>query len=608
MSYSLRIVNLVCIFFGLQALSAQQYSDYIGFGNSAGITVRSSHATTNNTQNQVLTGSNLFTDMNGASRFLRQATMGTNYETISSTAQMGLTNWLDNQFSLPPTSFASEYQRIYDEADAIIPDIPDDPLDQRNEFLSYTFYEMGIKYPDILRQKVAFALSQIFVISPTNSTLTNRGYANASFYDILYLGAFSNFRDVLFDVSMHPAMGIYLSSFKNRKADIIQGSFPDENYAREIMQLFTIGLLELNPDGSFKLDSDGNTIPTYDNEDIQELSKVFTGLSGGASDNGNPVSFTSGFGAFDLTVPMKMYENYHDKTEKTLIDGTVIPANQDGVTDINIAIDVLFNHENTGPFIGLRLIQHLVKSNPSPQYINRITAIFNNNGKGVRGDLQAIIKGILLDPEARNCEWINQPTAGKLIQPVERMTHVFSAFDIQTPSDKYWFRDEIELIEKTQQSFLAAPSVFNFFSPFYAENDYVAPNNLVSPEFQILNSTSGIHNLNVTEDIFKRRPFGNRTRLNNNMTGLAVDVSDDPVLDLSDEQSLYDPNDTNSIDLILDRLDLILCSGQLRPTSKAIIKQTIVQNQIDDSSYNARSVVNDAIYYIMISPDYIILK
>lgn len=608
MSHSTSIVAILHLVFFIQTATAQQYSDYIGFGHSAGITVRTSHNTPTNTNHQVLTGPNLFSDMNGSSRFLRHATMGSNYETINTVSQDGLTKWLDDQFALTPTSFASEFQRIYNEVDAIIPNLPDDPLDPRREFLSYTFYEMGIKYPDVLRQKVAFALSQIFVISPANSTLTNRGFANSSFYDILYLDAFGNFREMLFDVSMHPAMGIYLSSFKNRKADIIQGSFPDENYAREIMQLFTIGLLELNPDGSFKLDHNGNTIPTYDNEDIQELSKVFTGLSGGASDNGNPVSFTSGIGAYDLTVPMKVYENYHDKTEKILIDGTVIPANQDGLDDINMAIDVLFNHENVGPFIGLRLIQHLVKSNPSPQYINRITSIFNNNGNGIRGDLKAVIKGILLDPEARDCEWINLPTSGKLVQPVERLTHLFSAFDIQTPSNKYWFRDEVELIEKTQQSFLAAPTVFNFFSPFYAENDYVAPNGLVSPEFQILNSTSGIHNLNVTENVFKRRPFGNRTRLNNNMTGLAVDVADDPVLDLSDEQNLYDPNDPTSVDQILDRLDLILCSGQLKASTKAIIKQTIIQNQIDDNSYNARDAIGDAIYFIMISPDYIILK
>jgi len=608
MCYSFRLIGSLSLILISNIILSQQYSDYIGLGHNAGIEISSSHNTPNNSDNEVLTGANLFTDLNGASRFLRQATMGSNYEAISSASQNGLTNWLDNQLSLTPISFSSEYQRIYDEADAIIPDVPGDPLDPRNEFFAYAFYEMGFKLPDVLRQKVAFALSQIFVISPTNSTLSNRGFINASYYDILYLGAFDNFRDMLYDVSMHPAMGLYLSHFKNRKADIIQGSFPDENYAREIMQLFTIGLYELNADGSFKLDSNGETIPTYTNEDIQELSKIWTGLSGGVSANGGPPIFTAGIGAFDLTQPMKMYQIYHDQTEKVLIDGTVIPANQSGMDDINQAIDALFNHENVGPFISTRLIQQLVKSNPSPQYIKRMSSIFNNNGSGERGDLEALIRGILLDPEARDCEWIDNPTSGKLTQPVEKLTHLFTAFDLQTPSNKYWFRDEIELFDKLQQSFLAAPTVFNFYTPFFAEKDFVATNNLVSPEFQILNSTSGIHYLNVIEDILKKRPFINRTKLSNGMKGLSYNSQDEAFFDYTDETNLYDPNDNSTIDLLLDRLDIILCSGQLTPENKVIIKNTIIQNRNDDSSYNTRDVLNDAIYYIMISPDYNILK
>lgn len=589
-------------------LFSQQYSDFIGNGHDAGIKVSSSNSTANNNDNQVLTGSNLLTDLNGSSRFLRQATLGSNYEMITSVSQNGLTAWLDNQFELTPISFASEYQRIYNEVDAIIPDIPDDPLDPRNEYFSYTFYEMGFKQPDVLRQKVAFALSQIFVISPTNSILNNKGFVNASYYDILYLGAFGNFRDLLFDVSMHPAMGLYLSHFQNKKADVIQGAFPDENYAREIMQLFTIGLYELNPDGSFKLDLNGNTIPTYTNEDIQELSKVFTGLAGGANVKGDPLIFNSGLNSYDLTIPMKMFQNYHDKTEKIMVDGTIIPANQAGMDDINQAIDVLFNHDNVGPFISIRLIQHLVKSNPSPQYINRISSIFSDNGLGQRGDLQAVIKGILLDPEARDCEWISNSTSGKLTQPIEKLTHLFSAFDLQTPSNKYWFRDELELLEKVQQSFLASPTVFNFFTPFFAEKEFAATNDLVSPEFQILNSTSGIHYLNKIEDILKDRPFGNRTKLNSVMLNIANNGADEPFFDFTDESNLYNPNNNNSIDLLLNRLDIILCSGQLKSETKLLIKNTIIENRNDDNSYNTKDALNDAIYYIMISPDYNILK
>lgn len=605
MCYSTSLASIFCILFCYQTSTAQQYEDFIGFGHSAGISVTTSDNTTNNEGVELLTGPTIYSDLEGSSRFLRQSTLGSNYEAIVNTSQNGLTDWLDNQFSLSPISFSSEFQRIYDEVDAIVQPVED--LIERKELFAYAFYEMGFKQPDVLRQKVAFALSQIFVISPGTTTFTNRGFANASYYDLLYSGAFGNFRDMLFDVSMHPVMGNYLSHYQNEKADIIQGSFPDENYAREIMQLFTIGLLELNQDGSLKLDANGATMPTYTNEDIQELSKVFTGLAGSPA-AGATATFTSGFSLVDLTAPMKMYQNYHDESEKIMIDGTVLPAMQPGMDDINQAIDILFNHDNVGPFISIRLIQHLVKSNPSPQYINRISSIFNDNGFGERGDLEAVIRGILLDPEARNCEWINNPTAGKLTQPLEKVTHLMTAFDVQTPSNKYWFRDDLTLKPRLQQSFLEAPTVFNFFTPFFAESDFVATNNLVSPEFQILNSTSGIHYLNIIEDMLKIRPFQNRTRSNNAMTSVTVNSADEPFFDFTDEMNLYDPNDNNSIDVILNRLDIVLCSGQLKDQVKSTIKNTIVQNKADDDSYGARDVLNDAIYYIMISPDYNILK
>ena len=589
-------------------LLAQQYSDYIGNGHDAGIQVTSSHSNSTNLDNHLLTGAELFTDQFGASRFLRQASMGANYETIDNTSQTGLKNWLDAQFALTPLVFSDEYDRIYGEADFILNGNSGVQSSEKNEYLAYAFYELGFKQPDVLRQKVAFALSQIFVISLWDSKLHNEGYSNASYYDILYSGAFGNYRDILFDVAMHPIMGLYLSHFQNRKADIIQGRFPDENFSREIMQLFTIGLNELNPDGSFKLDAQGKTIPTYDNEDIQELAKVFTGLSGALNLDGSISVFGSIIGAYNLRLPMKMFQNFHDKTEKTIVGGNIIPANQAGMDDINQAIDVLFNHENVGPFIGKQLIQHLVKSNPSPQYINRVSAIFNDNGRGVRGDLEAVVAGILLDPEARDCEWINDPTAGKLIQPLERFVHAYSAFDLQTPSNKFWLRDGIDRYPQILQAFLRAPSVFNFYSPLFSEKEFVSPNNLVSPEFQILNSTSGIHYLNTVENMMKRRPFGNRTLLNpDNPTGLTFNFDDDPFFDLSDELNIYDPNDANSLDIILDRLDLILCSGQLKADTKLIIKNTVIQNQTSPL-YDAEDALNDIFYYIMISPEYNILK
>ena len=245
------------------------------------------------------------------------------------------------------------------------------------------------------------------------------------------------------------------------------------------------------------------------------------------------------FWDINRNAPMKMFEDYHSKGEKNILPGVTIPAGQSGTADINQTLNVLFNHPNVGPFMSRRLIQHLVKSNPSPAYIKRVATIFNNNGEGVRGDLKAVVKAILLDPEARDCNWIDNPTNGKLIQPVERFTTLFKAFDLTTPSGKYWFDDFNTLNDETGQSFLASPSVFNFFSPFYAEDEFIAPQNLVSPEFQILNSVTAIAYINEIEDAIKKRPFRNQTIASTSGSWMTYNPDDEPVLDFSDELDIY---------------------------------------------------------------------
>ena len=294
-------------------------------------------------------------------------------------------------------------------------------------------------------------------------------------------------------------MGKYLSHFMNQKADVVEKTYPDENYAREIMQLFSIGLHQLNLDGTPKKDANKHNIPTYDINNLAEMAKVFTGLGAAEKNDGtiNDYFFTNN--NLNNQVPLKMFEDFHAKGEKDILPGITIPAGQAGMTDIHQTLDILFNHPNVAPFISKRLIQHLVKSNPSPLYVKRIATIFNNNGDGVRGDLKAVISAILLDPEARDCAWITHPDNGKLIQPLERFITLFKAFDLQTPSGKMWFHDYSEFYEVVGQSFFSSPSVFNFFSPFYAEDEFVAPRNLVSPEFQILNSVTAISYINKVE-------------------------------------------------------------------------------------------------------------
>lgn len=585
-----------------QFTKAQVYEDHFGTGNYIGVSVTASDTQNNGEAINTLSGSDLFPSLAGSARFLSQASLGYNWKEIEYVQTKGIVDWLEEQFSMPYTTFYNKYSSVYHYA---IDSIGVTKNVHKDEYLTYSFYEKICYEDDALRQKMAFALSQILVVSTNNSNIENNGFGVADYYDILYTNAFGNFNNILEQVSLHPIMGVYLSAFKNAKTDYALGTYPDENYAREIMQLFTIGLYELNNDGSFKKDTNNELIPTYDIVDIQELAKVFTGFGIGARLDTIPKSFNNGVGITDFTVPMKMYENYHDKTPKTLFDGTQLPANQTGLSDFYEVINRLFNHPNVGPFIARRLIQNFVKSNPSPAYVNRVATVFNNNGNNERGDLKAVIKAILLDSEARICNPIdNDVKAGKLIQPIERFTHLFKAFDISSPSGKLFFKDYTVYQDKLGQSFLESPSVFNFFSPFYAENNFVEANDMVSPEFEILTTTSSIHYINLMENAIKYRPFNNQTSLNENTYGLTNNREDDPNLDFSDEIEVLQKL---GVEALIERLNILLCRGSLSTSTKATITNTINEYFDRVGTYTNERAVQDAVYFIMIS-EYPILK
>jgi len=581
-------INLLlsAVFFISPNTFAQVYQDYFGNGNYIGIKVKGSDANGTNDAINSISGAGLIPDLEGASRFLAQSTLGYNFEDVENLAELGIENWMETQFNMAGGSFKNRVEEIYQ--DAINLGVINNDT-EKDEYLSYAFYDFVFKQPDLLRQKTAFALSQILVIAPATSGIGNFATGNADYYDLLYQDAFGNFRDILYNVTRHVSMGYYLSTAKNAKADFNLGTYPDENYAREVMQLFTIGLYELNNDGSHKLDEEGKSIPTYDIKDIEELSKVFTGFGAGGRNDTLNAAFYTGKGKTDFSAPMSMYDFYHDKTAKIMIDGTVLQPNQPGLEDVDAALDILFNHPNVGPFIGLRLIQQFVKSNPSPAYINRVSTVFNNDGLGKRGNLEAIIKAVLLDPEARECTVIDDSySTGKLLQPLERVTKLFKAFNISTPSNKFYFRDELVLSEDLGQAFLAAPSVFNFFSPFYAESEYVAPNNLVSPEFQVQSTTTAINYLNWVEDALKIYPFRNFTKANSTGKSLTNNSGDKPILNLTEEINILT---TDDIDALLNRLNILLCAGQLSPGSKSTIKSTINQYFANVSNYSNEDAV-----------------
>ncbi|MFT4565524.1 MAG: hypothetical protein ACI9FN_000477 [Saprospiraceae bacterium] len=614
---TVRPVFLLLLFFSYSA-HAQIYDDYFGNGHTIGVKVTSSSDELPDSSFYSIDGSNIIPDLAGAARFLSNATLGTDYEEIERVSQIGINPWIDEQMALPTDSFYLDlYKKIYfdiieERHNVVTSAIPIDSV-RRQEILGFAFYEKLFSKPDILRQRVAMALSQIFVITRSANFILNRGFGISDYYDLLYKDSFGNFRDLLEDVTMHPIMGVYLSHLQNEKADTSAGVFPDENYAREIMQLFTIGLLQLNMDGTVKLDAHGKSTPTYDIEDVQELAKVFTGLSGGAYDPesissqiGLPLIFNRSKNQFDYTVPMAMYDEFHEQGIKILTTGDTIEAGQTGMQDISDVIDILFNHDNVAPFIAKRMIQHLVKSNPTPAYVNRVALTFGDNGSGERGDIGAVVRAILIDPEAIDCNWIEEAAGGKLIQPLERFINLYLAFDIQSPSNKFYFRDKPLLDGRVEQSFLNAQSVFNFFTPFYAETNFVAPEDLVSPEFQILHSISSINYLNLIENSIKRKPFNNFTAVNPLIGNSVVNTDDEPFLDFSDELALYES--AGGIQALLDRLDILLCRGQLSQSTKDIIANTITQYESNIGSYTSKRAVEDALYFVMASPDYIIQK
>lgn len=400
-----------------------------------------------------------------AFQFLNQASFGATESEALGVIAMRQERWIDDQMtkpaslqlphmlSLPPPQFMGQLHT--------------DRVD--------IWFRNALWGDDQLRQRVAFALSEIMVVSQLGA-LQARPFAVADYYDMLAENAFGNYRDLIEKVTLHPAMGVYLSMLGNEKPNPALNIRPDENYARELMQLFSIGLVQLNIDGTVALDGNNQPIPTYNQEIIEGFAHVFTGWTW----RGSP-SFGSGrVPVSSQYFPMEHWPEFHDTGEKMLLDGTVLPAGQSGEQDLADALDNIFNHANVGPFVAIRLIQRLTTSNPSPGYVRRVAEVFNDNGFGVRGDLGAVVKAILLDPEASPS--MAMEIDGKLKEPLLRLTQLFKAYNASSASGRYPLVGSYILFG---QGPLQSPSVFNFFSPFFAPPGEIRNSNLVAPELEI---------------------------------------------------------------------------------------------------------------------------
>ncbi|MBS0659826.1 MAG: DUF1800 family protein [Verrucomicrobia bacterium] len=431
-----------------------------------------------------------------ASRFLVQATFGPTAASIAALRSGGQTyaSWINAQIALPITRHLPYYQARRAELLARDPN-NDGWQTPRNE----AFWQAAIRADDQLRQRMALALSEIIVISQFGS-LDSQHEATTQWYDMLLEEAFGNYRTLLGRVTRSPMMGEYLSMIRNAKPDLATGREPDENYAREIMQLFSIGLSQLHPDGTLKLDADGLPIPTYSQNDIRGLAHVFTGW-GPFYDPLNPPRWSDGSVAaqndwfwwgWDALNPMSFYPAYADQENRTIVGGNVISGALVGDARLNAALDVLFNHPNVGPFLARQLIQRFVTSNPSPGYVFRVASAFANNGSGVRGDLGATLRAVLLDYEARTTDVLADTAFGKLREPLLRMAHLLRACEATTirtaPGDSRLFLNL--QYSMPEQAPLLSPSVFNFFQPVYSRPGAIGAAGLLSPEFQILTDTT----------------------------------------------------------------------------------------------------------------------
>ena len=518
-----------------------------------------------------------------AARFLTQASFGPNMNAINEVVTKGYVKWLDDQLLMPMAN-PSHWKYV------MIDKGPNGESKYINSVME-SFWLQAVRGNDQLRQRTVFALTELFVVSTVNGAVDIQEGAHASYLDMLSRNAFGNFRTLLEQVSTHPTMALYLTFFANEKEDPVTGKQPDENYAREVMQLFTVGLWQLNQDGSRQRDANGKFIPTYGQADVRGMARALTGWGWGQE--GISRDYTGWNAPIRWDLPMDPYPIYHSSSEKRILNGVVIPPNTDARVSMKIALDTLFNHQNVGPFIGSQLIKRLVTSNPSPAYVSRVAGAFNNNGSGVRGDMKAVIRAVLLDPEARDAAKLSVASWGKLREPIVRYANYMRAFDLKSSSGIYQIWNLEDPVDGIGQNPLRSPSVFNWFRPDYAPPGPILNMGLVAPEFQITHETTltGYTNFITSQAAVNtnwwRGPYQDRNTL---------------IADHTAEMAL-----TGNPGALADRLNLLLLYGQMSPTLRANLIAALNNIPLTDS-LGAEHRVETAIILIMSSPEFVVQK
>jgi len=505
-----------------------------------------------------------------AARFLTQATPGYTAADLSAVVSTGYSAWLNKQFALPRSQGHCDWlnARGYNVASNIF----------STAGLDNTIWRKLISSGDPLRQRMVLALSEICVVSVLGVNASWRQYAVGHYLDLLEANAFGNYRKLLQDISLCPAMAYYLSFRGSAKANPKTGSEPDENYARELMQLFTIGLVQLNADGTVKTRSNGTALETYTQADVSGLARVFTGWNVDVS------GLTSPYPADFQQRPLVSVASQYETGSKTFL-GKTIAAGTPAMEALNQALDTLFQHPNLPPFISRQLIQRFVTSNPSPAYVARVSAVFANNGAGVRGDLQAVLKAILLDTEARSATTAASPTYGKLREPVLRFLAWARAYRASSASDTWAVGDLSDPASRLGQSPMRSGSVFNFFRPGYVPpGTALASQGLVGPEFQIANESSVAGYVNYMQRMVTGSGAGDLTPDYSSLLPLAADAA-----------------------ALLAEINLVLAGGQLSPQTLSLI-QSAITTLPSSNQPNALRRIQAALTLVLAAPEFIVQK
>jgi len=518
-----------------------------------------------------------------AARFLLHAQFSASDSDIAAVRAQGYAAWLEQQFDATPGSTGWDWLSAngYGAVDANKYYDSSSPGD-------YMIWNQLMTAPDAVRKRAALALSEFFVVSLTGINFTWRGHGIAQYWDILVANAFGNYRKLLEDVTLNAAMGNFLNTKGNKKENA-SGRQPDENYAREVMQLFSIGLYELNLDGTEKRDTQGNKLETYTAADVSNLARVFTGYDFDQSQNVDTV--VDGSRKVPNTaftrLPMSLKESDHSTLAATFL-GTTIPAGTAGAPSLKIALDTLHNHPNVGPFLGRQMIQRLVTSNPSTGYVARVASAFNNNGAGVRGDLRAMFRAILLDEEARSAATLSQPLFGKLREPMLRLVQWGRTFGLTSTAGSWKIGDLSNPASQLGQSPLRSPSVFNFFRPGYVPpSSALASAQSVAPEFQLVSESSVGGYLNYMQNTIQKG------------------ISSDLKAAYASELALV----TDAAALV-GRLNLLLCAGQLSGATQTLIIDALNATPVTTTSTDAVKLnrVSAAVLLVMASAEYLAQK